>query len=116
NEKEKLLRDLKDFGKDVVNALQSELDKGVSMNADFNATKNIMMNTLTRATSSGSRNTQITANGIKELTELLKVYLPEIINNIGQDIVLDDGTLVGKMIPKIDSGLGNLYVRRERAN
>lgn len=47
------------------------------------------------------------------LTEVVQQYLPDVAN---QQIVLDDGTLVGKMAPGMDSQLGQLSVLAERGN
>ena len=54
------------------------------------------------------------ASEISTLTELLNKYLPEIVSNIGNDIVLDDGTLVGKLTPAIDKNLGIVTANRRR--
>lgn len=51
---------------------------------------------------------------IKTLTNLMNKYMPQIVANMGQNIVLDDNTLVGKITPKIDASLGNLATRRKR--
>ena len=51
-----------------------------------------------------------------KLINLLDKYLPLIEQNLGQNIVLDDGTLVGKIIPKVDSGLGVLADKRRRGH
>lgn len=51
---------------------------------------------------------------IKTLTNLMNKYMPQIISNMGQSIVLDDNTLVGKLTPKIDASLGELTMRRRR--
>lgn len=47
------------------------------------------------------------------LTEVVQQYLPDVAN---QQIVLDDGTLVGKMAPGMDAQLGQLSVLAERGN
>jgi len=49
-----------------------------------------------------------------KLVKLLETYLPLIEQNYGQDVVLDDGTLVGKILPKVDAGLGDLAFKRKR--
>ena len=50
---------------------------------------------------------------LARLTEVVQQYLPDVAN---QQIVLDDGTLVGKMAPGIDAQLGQLSVLAERGN
>lgn len=47
------------------------------------------------------------------LTEVVQQYLPDVAN---QQIVLDDGTLVGKIAPGMDAQLGQLSVLAERGN
>lgn len=50
---------------------------------------------------------------ISRLADVVQQYLPDVAN---QQIVLDDGTLVGKMAPGIDAQLGNLAVLAGRGN
>lgn len=50
---------------------------------------------------------------LAKLTEVVQQYLPDVAN---QQIVLDDGTLVGKMAPGMDAQLGLLSVLAERGN
>lgn len=50
---------------------------------------------------------------LARLTEVVQKYLPDVAN---QQIVLDDGTLVGKMAPGMDAQLGQLSVLAERGN
>lgn len=50
---------------------------------------------------------------LARLTEVVQQYLPDVAN---QQIVLDDGTLVGKMAPGMDAQLGQLSVLAERGN
>lgn len=50
---------------------------------------------------------------IDTLISLLRAYLPQLSN---QQIVLDDGTLVGAMLPQIDAELGQSYLYKLRGN
>ena len=43
---------------------------------------------------------------LNELLQLLKYYLPLLLKKAGHDILLNDDTLVAKLLPKIDEGLG----------
>ena len=66
---------------------------------------------------SGFTNTKVQNGGtgsIGELTKLLKQYMPEILENMKTDIVLDDRTLVGKIAPKIDKELGVIAGNKNR--
>lgn len=47
------------------------------------------------------------------LTEVVQQYLPDVAN---QQIVLDDGTLVGKMAPCMNAELGQMQILSERGN
>ena len=47
------------------------------------------------------------------LTEAVQQYLPDVAN---QQIVLDDGTLVGKMAPGMNAELGQMQILSERGN
>ena len=48
------------------------------------------------------------------LLDVIKSYMPQILDNMGQDIVLDSNVLVGQTISKIDSNLGRRSARYER--
>ena len=44
----------------------------------------------------------------------MEQYLAIIADNSSKGIYLEDGTLVGKLLPSIDQGLGKMAIRRER--
>ena len=46
----------------------------------------------------------------------MEKYLAVIAANSGKGIYLDDGTLVGHLLPAIDSGLANYSIRTRRGN
>lgn len=48
------------------------------------------------------------------LLDVIRSYMPQILDNMGQDIVLDSNVLVGQTISKIDSNLGRRSARYER--
>ncbi|MDD6387629.1 MAG: phage tail tape measure protein [Bacilli bacterium] len=75
--------------------------------------RNSLMDALTNFTNTKMQNTNH-QYGISELTNLMKEYMPLILDNIGQDIVLDDRTLVGKITPKIDKQLGVISANKNR--
>lgn len=50
---------------------------------------------------------------LARLTEVVQQYLPDVAN---QQIVLDDGTLVGKMAPGMNAELGQMQILSERGN
>lgn len=54
---------------------------------------------------------EVLNNWMGKIYDLLSRFLPEINQN---DIVLDDGTLVGKITPKIDKELGKIYAMKSR--
>lgn len=51
---------------------------------------------------------------LSQLTDLLKSYLPQIMNNSQKQIVLNSGVLVGELAPTIDEKLGNMYIGKGR--
>lgn len=55
-----------------------------------------------------------TAYYLERLLAIIAEYFPEIIAMLDRDIVLDDGTLVGKLAPKLDKKLGDINKLRER--
>lgn len=68
--------------------------------------KNAVFDALTSFTNKKVQSQRTTIYGINELTNLLKIYMPEIINNMGYDINLD-GKKVGQMIaPTVNKELG----------
>lgn len=56
------------------------------------------------------------AESINRLNNLAQKFFPEVLQNMGRDIVLDDGTLVGKIAPKMDSQIGMILNHKERGN
>lgn len=48
------------------------------------------------------------------LISIIGQYFPEFAENMQHNIVLDDGTMVAKLTPKIDKQLGIIYKRKER--
>lgn len=51
---------------------------------------------------------------LDKLISMLAQYFPEIIGNLERDMVLDDGTLVAKITPKVDKKLGDINRMKER--
>lgn len=51
---------------------------------------------------------------IAAILEVLKQFFPELLDAFDVTMVLDDGTLVAKLTPKIDKQLGVIYKRKER--
>lgn len=57
---------------------------------------------------------QSSQNNQKQIIGMLDKYLPEYLNALDMQVVLDDGTLVGKLTPKIDNRLGTSFKRKAR--
>lgn len=51
---------------------------------------------------------------LDKLISMLTQYFPEILGNLEREIVLDDGTLVAKITPKVDKKLGDINRMKER--
>lgn len=49
-----------------------------------------------------------------KLISMLAQYFPEILGNLDREMVLDDGTLVAKITPKVDKKLGDINRMKER--
>lgn len=71
------------------------------------------MDALTNFTNKRMQNTS-NQSGISEVASLMKQYMPEIIERIGQDIIFDDRTLVGRIAPKVDKQLGKIAIDKSR--
>lgn len=95
--------------------LASEYPNAVN-NPEIVTSQNIMKDTMMDALT--SFNNQKYQNGtggnIGELTRLLKQYMPEIINNIGRDIVMDGRTIGKTLAPVINTELGAISSRQQR--
>lgn len=75
--------------------------------------RDTFMDALTSFTNTRMQNAN-NQNGINELTRLMKQYMPLIVDNLEQEIVLNDRTLVGKLAPKIDKQLGVIATNKGR--
>lgn len=83
----------------------SELLKYVKIGVD-ESLREALFDALTSFTNTRVQTRNTTIYGINELTGLLKVYMPEIIDNMGRDVIMD-GKKVGQIIaPEINKQLG----------
>ena len=90
----------------------SELLKYVKLGVD-ESLRGALFDALTNFTNTKVQTRNTTIYGINELTHLLKVYMPEIIDNMGRDVVLD-GKKVGQTIaPEVNKQLG--YIAQANA-
>ncbi len=112
NNEKNVLNKIKKFGESTLDALKNSLDDDITLNTDFNGTRNIMMKTFTDSNSKVADNR--TAEDLKTLTSLLNKYMPIIAQNAGHEIVLD-GKKVGKTIaPTINKELGTIASKEQR--
>lgn len=51
---------------------------------------------------------------LEQVLDLLANFFPQVLQNMGQDIVLDDGALVGRIAPKINARLGDIQKANAR--
>lgn len=58
----------------------------------------------------------IVNNDDNRILNLLESYMPRLLNAMNVQVVLNDGTLVGKLAPKIDESLGDVYRIKTRRN
>lgn len=111
---------LKNSKKQVINsALRNSADIVSSMQDGLNGKlnlpsfqKNMLMEVNTNFTNSKYQAQQ--NNKIQELMGSINKYMPLILENMGNNIVLEDGTLVGKIASKMDAKLGELTTRKLR--
>lgn len=83
----------------------SELLKYVKLGVD-ESLREALFDALTNFTNTKVQTRNTTVYGLNELTNLLNIYMPEIIDNMGRDISLD-GKKVGKLIaPEVNRELG----------
>lgn len=57
---------------------------------------------------------QVMNEKFDRLISMISDYFPEFAENMQHDIVLDDGTMVARLTPKIDRELGKIQRRKER--
>ena len=53
---------------------------------------------------------------IQKLIDILLVYFPQFAEMMDKEIILDDGTVVGKLTPYIDRNLSDEETKRRRGN
>ena len=68
--------------------------------------KNALFDALTSFTNTKVQNKNTTLYGINELTNLLKSYMPEIIDNMGRDVILDGKKVGATIAPEVNKQLG----------
>lgn len=51
---------------------------------------------------------------LQKLVEILATYFPQVLESMGNDIVLDDGVLVARIAPAMDKELGKIKDRKDR--
>ncbi len=109
NKKKEALRTAMKFGVDVLSKMQDSLSGDINT-PDFN--KNMLLEVGTNFTNSKYQQQQ--TSKISDLINVLNTYMPEIISKMGQDIILDDNTLVGRIAPKMDTALGSINAKKTR--
>lgn len=91
----------------------SELLKYVKLGVD-ESLREALFDALTNFTNTKVQTRNTTVYGLNELTNLLNIYMPEIIDNMGRDISLD-GKKVGKLIaPEVNRELGYIAQANSR--
>lgn len=73
--------------------------------------KNKLVETISYAQTKGM---SLVEKKLDMLISVIKNYMPQIIDNMGQDFYLDSNVLIGHTISKIDSNLGRRSARYER--
>lgn len=109
NKKKEALRTAMKFGGDVLSKMRDSLNGDINT-PDFN--KNMLLEVGTNFTNSKYQQQQ--TSKISDLINVLNTYMPEIISKMGQDIILDDNTLVGRIAPKMDTALGSINAKKTR--
>lgn len=74
---------------------------------------NSLMGMIRAAAASGN---QALIERLDRMITLMAAFFPEVLSMLEKEIVLDDGTLVGKLIPAIDQGLGIEEMHKGRGN
>lgn len=109
NKKKKALQTVSRFGNDILGEMNN------SLNGQLNSPdvkKNIILESSTNFMN--SKYQQNKTDDIAGLANILNKYMPEILENLDRYIVLDDGTLVGKIASKMDNELGNITAKAKR--
>ena len=77
--------------------------------------KNSLMDALT-SYSSNSMQATAANNTIGKVMNILNQFLPIIAKNSNRELILDDGTLVGRIAPQVDLALGSIATGRMRGH
>ena len=102
--KEKALDATYQMGQEMIDAYQgAQLDRALADSTNLTSLSNTV----------GSGNT-VLAERIDALYNLISEYLPTIADNSETEIRLDGNTLVGELLPRIDAGLGDLSITKQR--
>lgn len=111
--KEKVFKNISEFGSDVLKSLNNELKDTDDINTEFNGNKNILMNVMTKA---NSNNNSSTTEEIKILATLLDKYMPEVINQLkeGKNVYLDSKKVGQSIAPEVNNQLGIISSKEQR--
>ena len=87
----------------------SEQIRSYSVDASSNIKNVVPYNDIREMRISEQKHFDITSGLLEKIIDVLSEYFPQFIELFDVNIVMDDGTLVGKLTPKIDRKLGDIY-------
>lgn len=111
--KNKVFNSISSFGSDVLKSLNNELNDTNSINTEFNGTRNLMMNVMTKTNSNINSST---TEEIKSFMTLMDKYMPEVIEQLkqGKNVYLDSRKVGQSIAPEVNNQLGIISSKTQR--
>ena len=111
--KSKVFKNISSFGSDVLKSLNNELNDTNAINTEFNGTRNLMMNVMTKTNPNINSST---TEEIKTLTTLMDKYMPMVIEQLkqGKNVYLDSRKVGQSIAPEVNNQLGIITSKTQR--
>lgn len=111
--KSKVFKNISSFGSDVLKSLNNELNDTNAINTEFNGTRNLMMNVMTKTNPNINSST---TEEIKTLTTLMDKYMPIVIEQLkqGKNVYLDSRKVGQSIAPEVNNQLGIITSKTQR--
>ena len=108
-----VFKNISSFGSDVLKSLNKELNDTNAINTEFNGTRNLMMNVMTKTNPNINSST---TEEIKSFMALMDKYMPEVINQLkeGKNIYLDNRKVGQSIAPEVNNQLGIISSKTQR--
>lgn len=110
--KKSVLNKVSSFGEETLSSLKKGLNDNVELSTEFNGTREIMMRTLTGQNLDYNANNN--ANSLQSVLDILKEYMPQLLNKTSGDLYLDGKKVSKVLAPNMNNELGIITVKERR--